>query len=472
MTLQNLSKQQIQAIRTEAIKERARRSFIYFVQYTKPDYSVQWFHFLLAWYLQQFALGVIKKLMVFMPPQHGKSELVSRRLPAYLLGLNPALKIVGASYSSALSTSFNRDIKRIISGNEYQNLFPNTKLNAKNVSTDAKGAWLNNSEIFEIVEHRGFYKNVGVGGSLTGTPADIGIIDDPVKDAAEADSLTIRARIWDWYEQVFSTRLHNDSQVLLTMTRWHIDDLAGRILKSEDAKNWVMLKLPSIKTEATHHPDDKREIGEALWENRHSAEKIKMNSERVFEALYQQNPMPTKGGLVFPDVVIVDKMPENLRKIGIGIDFGYQNDPTCAVLCGVDEAEKAIYCDQLLYQTHYQTTPLISLLYPYRNLEMFCDNDQRTIDQMKYGGLHMAKAVKKGDGSVIAGIHILQEYKLYITKRSFGGIDEQSKYTYKTDGYGNPTNEPIDAYNHFWDAVRYYALSKLTKPSGGILLTR
>ena len=121
-------------------------------------------------------------MMVFMPPQHGKSELTSRRLPAYLLGINPKLKIVGCSYSADLSRSFNRDVQRIMDDECYIDVFPNSRLNSSNIRTSAKGNYLRNADIFEIVENVGFYKSVGVGGSLTGTPVDIGIIDDPVKD--------------------------------------------------------------------------------------------------------------------------------------------------------------------------------------------------------------------------------------------------------------------------------------------------
>ena len=113
--------------------ENSRRQFINFVTFTKKDYKVNWHHKLLAEYLERFINGDIKKLMIFMPPQHGKSELTSRRLPAYLLGKNPALKIVGCSYSSDLAKSFNRDVQRIIDDKEYKLVFPNTKLNQQNV---------------------------------------------------------------------------------------------------------------------------------------------------------------------------------------------------------------------------------------------------------------------------------------------------------------------------------------------------
>jgi predicted phage terminase large subunit-like protein len=244
--------------------------------------------------------------MVFCPPQHGKSELVSRRLPAFMLGKNPNLKIAGASYSADLSQSFNREVQRIIQDPAYAELFPGTRLNDSNVKTSAKGSWLRNADIFEVVGSRGFYKSVGVGGPLTGTPVDIAIIDDPVKDAVEANSATYRNRVWDWYSTVLETRLHNASQVLITLTRWHEDDLAGRLLdfaKAGKGEPWVVLTLPAIK-EDNSNPEDPRQIGEALWESRHSKQKIlnaKSKSEKTFASLYQQRPAPEDGGMLKRD---------------------------------------------------------------------------------------------------------------------------------------------------------------------------
>jgi hypothetical protein len=232
--------------------------------------------------------------MVFMPPQHGKSELTSRRLPAYMLGINPLLKIVGCSYSSDLATSFNRDVQRIIDDTTY-NVFPKTKINSKHIKNDSKGNYLRNSDMFETIEYRGFYKSVGVGGSLTGTSVDVAIIDDPVKDAVEGNSVTDQNRKWEWYTNVLLTRLHNDSQQLITMTRWHKNDLCGKILQKMP-DGWEVLRLEAIK-QTTTHEQDPREYGGALWPDRHSKEKIlaiaKANP-RTFNALYQGDPKPNK----------------------------------------------------------------------------------------------------------------------------------------------------------------------------------
>jgi hypothetical protein len=180
--------------------ELARRNLLDFVLYTKEEYRVNWHHERLCSYLDRFIRGEIKRLMVFMPPQHGKSELVSRRFPAFYLGKFPKTKIILASYSDDLVSTFNRDCQRIIDDESYKDIFPSTNLSGNSRGGDR---WLRNSSLFEIVDHGGFLKTVGVGGSLTGTPADVGIIDDPVKDSIEATSDTYKRRNWDWYNDVF-----------------------------------------------------------------------------------------------------------------------------------------------------------------------------------------------------------------------------------------------------------------------------
>lgn len=243
-----------------------------------------------------------------MPPQHGKSELVSRMLPAYILGKNPKAKVVLASYSADLACSFNTACQRYIDCIEYATTFPKTKL----AGEGTRGTWLRNSEIFEVVKEGGFLKTVGVGGSLTGTPADFAIIDDPVKDAVEAQSATFQQRNWNWYTDVLSTRLHNDSRVLITQTRWDDNDLSGMILKKQEElklNDWTILCLPAIK-ETNDNIEDPREVGDALWGEMHSKERllaIQKQSIRTFQSLYQQNPRPVQVGGEFYDLFSVEQ---------------------------------------------------------------------------------------------------------------------------------------------------------------------
>ena len=292
-----------------AIKERARRKMKYFIPYTMPTYSMQWFHEVLADKLDKFLFtDEIKRLMVFAPPQHGKSEICSRRFPAFALGNFPELKIAGCSYNSTLAANFNRSLQRVIDSQEYHDLFPETRLNEANIRTVARGNYLRNSEIFEIVGKEGFYKAAGVGSALTGTAVDIGIIDDPYKDAMEAYSETIRSSKWEWYESVFETRLHNASKILIILTRWHHDDLAGRLLKyAEDnpaGEQWDVVHFQALKEKQTTHEKDQRQYGEALWPDRHNKERLDQKRDKsptTFQSLYQGNPTPEGGNMIKTD---------------------------------------------------------------------------------------------------------------------------------------------------------------------------
>lgn len=321
------------------LKMDAPCSLYKFIPYIAPSYSCQWFHKVIANHCQMLLDGKIKNLMVFIPPQHGKSTIVSQNFPAWSLGRNPDLKIVGTSYSAKLAEQFSRSIQRIIDLPEYQDIFPDTYLNGSNIRTDVRG-YLRNVDIFETVGHKGFYKAVGVGGSLTGTPVDIAIIDDPVKDALEAYSPIYRERVWDWYTSVLLTRLHNESKQLFIMTRWHDDDLAGRILKRE-ADKWTVLSIPAIRETLEDGNDfDPRKVGEALWPQRHSLERLldaQKRSPRFFSALYQQHPTVEGGNIIkeawFGHISAFDfKKKRKYEPIIFFVDTAYtektSNDPT------------------------------------------------------------------------------------------------------------------------------------------------
>lgn len=306
------------AAASELLRRRmARRSLVDFTTYTKPDYHVNWHHRLLCEHLDRFVSGDIKRLMVFMPPRHGKSELVSRRLPSYLLGRDPDITIIACSYSADLSSRMNRDVQRIIDAPEYRRLFPRSELYGKNVRAVADGSYLRNSDIFEVVGHQGVYRSAGVGGGITGMGFHFGIIDDPIKDVKEAESRVVRDSIWDWYTGAFWTRQAPGARILLTMTRWHEDDLAGRLLAMAEsdpkADQWTVLKLPGI-CENADTPNEQRAVGEVLWSG--SAfdddyfEAAKSQNIRLHEAMNQQNPTAREGSMFRIDqLTIVDAVP-------------------------------------------------------------------------------------------------------------------------------------------------------------------
>ncbi len=179
--------------------------------------------------LELFARGKIQKLIISMPPQHGKSLGSSVLLPAWLLGLNPELRIAIASYNAKLAARFNRQIRHLLSSKNYAAAFPVSALTKK---TKAAG-FSRSDEQIDISGHSGGTFAVGREGTLTGNAVDIFILDDLYKDAMEAHSPIVRENCWEWYTSVVRTRLHNNSQELIVFTRWHEEDLIGRIAACE-----------------------------------------------------------------------------------------------------------------------------------------------------------------------------------------------------------------------------------------------
>lgn len=232
-------------------------------------------------------------------PTHN-SELASRRFPAYALGRYPDMSIISTSYSADLSSRMNRDVQRIIEDDRYGTLFSGTKLYGKNIRTVSSGAYLRNSDIFEVVGRKGVYKSAGVGGGITGMGGDCLIIDDPFKNRAEADSPTIRENIWDWYTSSFYTRKSPGGGILLINTRWHTDDLSGRLLAMENGDKWRVVNFKAIATEDEEH----RKAGEPLHPERYDlGELLSIKAtigSRDWSALYQQEPVPD-GGSIFKD---------------------------------------------------------------------------------------------------------------------------------------------------------------------------
>ena len=281
-----------------------------FAQRVYPFVEIQNFHRIYYRLLELFARGKIRKLMVSMPPQHGKSIGASTLLPAYMLGLNPDLRVAIASYSSALANRFNRRVQRIIEGEEYAAMFPATSIK----SGGKPPQYLRTADEVEIVGAAGSLLSVGREGSLTGNRVDCFILDDLYKDAMEANSPIVRENCWEWYTSVVRTRMHNLSQELIVFTRWHEDDLIGVLRERErcidlrswadvervgDA-DWLCLNFEALKT-GEPCEIDARQVGEALWPEFQSASlleaKRRLDAVR-FECMYQGRPM-AQGGLLY-----------------------------------------------------------------------------------------------------------------------------------------------------------------------------
>jgi len=324
-------------------RRRARRHLLRFTLYTKPDYQATIYHYRVADVLTRVIAGLTpdptligmpapadnpykvldptapKRVIITQPPQTGKSELASRRLPAYAFGCNPDLRIIATSYGDGLATLMNRDVQQIIDSEAYARLFPKTTLNSSNVRTAAYGQPLRNSDIFEIVNYKGKYKSAGIGGTITGFSGDLGIIDDPIKNRDDAESEVYRNNLRHWFTTTFRSRLvaNPNSAIIIMHTRWHSQDLIGWLLELEkdkqDADKWVLINLPAVldvipdKVKEAKYYDayvkyDKRPIGGLLWPER--LPQATLNSIRAYdpddyEALYQQRPIQP-GGEMFP----------------------------------------------------------------------------------------------------------------------------------------------------------------------------
>lgn len=280
-------------------RRHARKGLLSFTEYTNPAYKAAPHHKLIAEKLEAVARGEIKRLMICMPPRHGKSELASRRFPAWYLGQNTDKQIIAASYNSDLSNDFGREVRNIVASSEFRNLF------SVELAQDSKAAnrWHTNAG--------GMYVAAGVGTAITGRGADVLLIDDPFKDRKEADSEIQRKTVWDWYTSTAYTRLMPGGAVIVINTRWHDDDLSGRLLfeQGEGGDNWDVLSLPAISG------------SDALWPEWYPMERLEqiraVLPARDWNALYQQNPIPDDGDYFkaawFTDY---DDLPEKLTVYG------------------------------------------------------------------------------------------------------------------------------------------------------------
>jgi predicted phage terminase large subunit-like protein len=288
-----------------AERELARRHFLDYVLRMRPTgYQAGWVHRLVCEKLEQFLQDVIDlkgpRLMLFMPPRVGKSTLASEEFPSWVLGKYPHLEIISTSYSAALPVRFSRRIReRVRDSAAFKALFPESTLHPESQGVEE---WNTTAG--------GGYRAAGVGGGITGSGAHVFIIDDPVKDAQEADSETMLEGAWDWFNSTAYTRLAPGGGVLIIMTRWSDLDLAGRLIakQKEDEKDlaegnlgedefdrWEVVSFPAIAKEDEEH----RAKGEALHPERFPLSRLQRIRRalppRYWNALYQQDPVPDDG---------------------------------------------------------------------------------------------------------------------------------------------------------------------------------
>lgn len=312
----------------KALRERkcelARRGLIEFTRYTYPLYVAEEAHRLIASRLEAVLRGEIDRLMVFAPPQHGKSELTSVRFPAFWMAHRPDDPVILTSYGASLAQGFSRQARDLVEGTQYRELFPSIRTQSGSRAVDE----------WNLEGHpRGGLIAAGVGGPITGHGAMLGIIDDPFENWAAAYSQTVRDHVWEWWRGTFRTRIWEGGAVVLICTRWHEDDLAGRLLQTQ-AERWTVLRLPA-RAETQEERDDAnqllglpvglpdplgREPGEPLTPQRFSSEALAEIERDVgptaWYAEYQGTPRAAEGNLFkrawFP---IVDVAPAQFERV-------------------------------------------------------------------------------------------------------------------------------------------------------------
>ena len=279
-----MNEQDLSSKEKEAIRVIARNELIVFNGFVNTKYQASWLHREIAEQLEKVERGEIKRLMIFVPPRNGKSEIGSILFPAWLLGRHPEKEIITSSYSADLAQDFGYKTRNVVDSQEYQELFK-TRLREDSKS---KAKWL--------TEEGGGYTAVGVGGAITGRGANVLIIDDPIKNREEAESQVVRDKVWSWYTSTAYTRLEKDGAIILMLTRWHKDDLSGRLLKAQESggDKWEVIKFPAIAIQ-----DEKfRKQGEALWPEKYDLQALEQIKTTIgsydWNALYMQEPVASE----------------------------------------------------------------------------------------------------------------------------------------------------------------------------------
>ncbi len=341
--------------------ETQQHSLIEMTQSLAPHIEFTPFHQIYYSLLEEFARGRVRKLIITMPPQHGKSQGATTMLPAYMLGLNPELRIAIASYSASLASKFNRRVQRFLESSEYTALFPETTI--KQGSRPAN--YIRTSDEVEIIGHEGSLLSVGREGSLTGNRVDCFILDDLYKDALEANSPLVRENCLEWYTSVVKTRMHNTSSELIVFTRWHEEDLIGTLCMREEwvafndfsqldtllPHQWLYLNFEAIKSTPPSLLDQ-REVGEALWPQRQSIELLQQKralDPLRFECMYQGNPSTREGLLYGNNFLEYNTLPDKtIRRANYTDTADTGDDYLCSINYAVDP-QGVIYITDIVY---------------------------------------------------------------------------------------------------------------------------
>lgn len=358
-----------------AQRELCRRKLLPFIQRFRPKYMAGWVHEdicrRIERFVEQVERGESPRLLLLCPPRMGKSEIGSRHTPAWVLGKHPDWEIIAASHTSSLSLSFSRYLRDVMRDPAYTAVFPETILDSSSQSV----------ENWNLTKGGG-YMAAGVGTGITGRGCSILLIDDVVKDAEAAQSLTIRDNTWEWYLSTAYTRLAPGGGVLGILTWWHDDDWAGRLqqaMAQGDGDEFEIVKYPAINDYGDEYilPDDSivqipagnpvpdgsrltRPMGTAVHPQRYTTEmmlRIKRNlvaggQKRVWDALYQQNPIPDEGNYFSKEMFRYYGSAPDRRELYVyqawdfAISEGKESDYTVGTCIGVDHRDNIYYLAQ------------------------------------------------------------------------------------------------------------------------------
>jgi len=381
---------QREAKRELARRELARRHLSNFGAFVYPGYIESWHTRLLCEALEHVERGDIRFLIVEMPPRHSKSVHVSQLFPAWAVGRDPDTPIIVSSYSGDLATDHGRETRNIIDGDEYRLLFNTT------IAPDskAKSKWNTNG--------KGAYNAAGVGGSITGKGAKFFIVDDPFKDRKEADSLLIRDDRYRWLKSVARTRLTPDGALIVMHTRWHDDDLIGRLVAEDGAVSyfdwlngarakWVRLTLKAI----AESDEPYRRNGEALWPGRYNLDeqnrvfKPQWFKSKPYEEIRDQNPV----AYLTVDTKSTAKAEAGTDYIGLCLNFVDQHNNWHLMAERRKMSAKDLidllftwHINYALVKIGIEKTAFTEGLAPYLDEEMRRRNHYLPIVELKHGG--------------------------------------------------------------------------------------
>ena len=357
--LKKYSPKQIQkAIEIEKGK-RSRGRLAHFVQNSFEGYEMGWVHKELCEVLEQFEQDILDKksprLLISMPPRHGKSMIVSERFPAWFLGRNPRLDVACTSYAASLAEEFSKKARDLCNTEWYRSVFPKFSFG----NTGQLKKW--------NTDKGGHYFGLGVGGGFTGKGAHCLLIDDSVKDHEDAYSPTKRETVWNWYLSVANTRIMPGGGILVMQTRWHKDDLTGRILEEMKDPNYPQFKqvfYPAIAEKDEEH----RKIGEALHPDRFPLKDLKIIKrsvgDRVWTSLYQQKPRKEGGAYIKSEwfdgkKIPMSEVPEGLKWVrywDLAIKAKETNDNTASSSGAMDKEGNLYIRHQKAFKTEWGDT--------------------------------------------------------------------------------------------------------------------